>query len=205
MIKNKKDGLWRLPGGNIEPGESYHAGAARELLEETGISCELAPYCSTYIGYRGEFYEALSFRGTVPVGTKVHLEDGKFTDYEYFSLDALPIRSEIHRMEYDLIDFLTGVREPVIVPELTPFVKGEKNSEENKGDFGNPQSSTSSDSSFMKGAHTRTVNILAWTTTPWTIPMHMALAVNKELQYVAVYHDEEVYILASSRVETVFK
>jgi len=35
MIKNKKDGLWRLPGGNIEPGESYHAGAARELLEET--------------------------------------------------------------------------------------------------------------------------------------------------------------------------
>lgn len=172
MIKNKKDGLWRLPGGNIEPGESYHAGAARELLEETGISCELAPYCSTYIGYRGEFYEALSFRGTVPVGTKVHLEDGKFTDYEYFSLDALPIRSEIHRMEYDLIDFLTGVREPVIVPEI-------------------PES--------------RTVNILAWTTTPWTIPMHMALAVNRELQYVAVYHDEEVYILASSRVETVFK
>lgn len=172
MIKNKKDGLWRLPGGNIEPGESYHAGAARELLEETGISCELTPYCSTYIGYRGEFYEALSFRGTVPVGTKVYLEDGKFTDYEYFSLDALPIRSEIHRMEYDLIDFLTGVREPVIVPEI-------------------PES--------------RTVNILAWTTTPWTIPMHMALAVNKELQYVAVYHDEEVYILASSRVETVFK
>lgn len=75
-------------------------------------------------------------------------------------------------MEYDLIDFLTGVREPVIVPEI-------------------PES--------------RTVNILAWTTTPWTIPMHMALAVNKELQYVAVYHDEEVYILASSRVETVFK
>lgn len=172
MIKNKKDGLWRLPGGNIESGESYHAGAARELLEETGISCELAPYCSTYIGYRGEFYEALSFHGTVPVGTKVYLEDGKFTDYEYFSLDALPIRSEIHRMEYDLIDFLTGVREPVIVPDI-------------------PES--------------RTVNILAWTTTPWTIPMHMALAVNKELQYVAVYHDEEVYILASSRVETVFK
>ncbi len=172
LIKNKKDGLWRLPGGNIEPGESYHAGAARELLEETGISCELTPYCSTYIGYRGEFYESLSFRGTVPVGTKVQLEADKFSDYEYFSLDTLPIHSEIHRMEHDLIDLLTGVREPVIVPEI---------------------------------AEPRTVNILAWTTTPWTIPMHMALAVNKELQYVAVYHDEQVYILSSCRVETVFK
>ncbi len=33
----------------------------------------------------------------------------------------------------------------------------------------------------------------------------MALAVNKDLQYVAVYHAEEIYIVASSRVETVFK
>jgi len=51
----------------------------------------------------------------------------------------------------------------------------------------------------------RKVNILAWTTTPWTIPMHMALAVNKDLQYVSVYHDEQIYIVAASRVETVFK
>ena len=172
MIKNKKDGLWRFPGGNIEPGESYHAGAARELLEETGVTCELTPYCSTYIGYRGEFYEALSFRGIVPVGQKIQLEDDKFTDYEYFSLDALPLHSEIHRMEHDLIDFLIGIREPVIVPEILDV---------------------------------RKVNILAWTTTPWTLPMHMALAVNKDLQYVSVYHTDEIYIVAASRVETVFK
>jgi hypothetical protein len=141
-------------------------------LEETGITCELVPYCSTYIGYRGNFYEVLSFRGVVPVGQKIQLEEDKFTDYEYFSLDSLPVRSEIHYMEYDLIDFLTGVREPVIVPEI-------------------PEA--------------RTVNILAWTTTPWTIPMHMALAVNRDLQYVSVYHAEEIYIVATSRIETVFK
>ena len=35
--------------------------------------------------------------------------------------------------------------------------------------------------------------------------MHMALAVNKNIQYVVVYHAEEVFIVASSRVETVFK
>jgi isoleucyl-tRNA synthetase len=28
--------------------------------------------------------------------------------------------------------------------------------------------------------------VLAWTTTPWTIPANMALAVNKELDYVCI-------------------
>lgn len=34
-------GLWSLPGGKLEPGESELATAHRELLEETGISAEL--------------------------------------------------------------------------------------------------------------------------------------------------------------------
>lgn len=71
----------------------------------------------------------------VPVGQKVVLEEDKFSEYEYFSLDALPLHSEIHRMEHDLIDFLTGVREPVIVPELTPFLKGDGDSAGTKGDL----------------------------------------------------------------------
>lgn len=48
-------------------------------------------------------------------------------------------------------------------------------------------------------------NILAWTTTPWTIPAHMCIGVNKDLDYSRLEHDWKFYILASSRVETVFK
>lgn len=34
-------GLWSLPGGHIEPGETAEAAARRELAEETGIEAEL--------------------------------------------------------------------------------------------------------------------------------------------------------------------
>ena len=34
-------GLWSLPGGSIEPGESAREAAFRELKEETGITAEI--------------------------------------------------------------------------------------------------------------------------------------------------------------------
>ncbi len=49
--------------------------------------------------------------------------------------------------------------------------------------------------------------VLAWTTTPWTLPGNTALAVNKSLQYVKVklVDSESFYIVAKSLVEKVFK
>ena len=47
--------------------------------------------------------------------------------------------------------------------------------------------------------------VLAWTTTPWTLPANMALAANKDIEYVKVKSNDNYYVLAKNRVETVFK
>lgn len=47
--------------------------------------------------------------------------------------------------------------------------------------------------------------LLAWTTTPWTLPGNTALALNAEASYVYVTHNDAVYIVAEERIEHVFK
>jgi len=46
--------------------------------------------------------------------------------------------------------------------------------------------------------------MLAWTTTPWTLPANTALAINPDIHYVKVLHDGQHYILAKDLVEKVF-
>jgi 8-oxo-dGTP pyrophosphatase MutT (NUDIX family)/putative flippase GtrA len=52
-------GIWVVPGGHIEPGETAQAGACREFLEETCYRCAqprpLASFHSTELGYAGDF------------------------------------------------------------------------------------------------------------------------------------------------------
>ncbi|WP_044479263.1 isoleucine--tRNA ligase [Paenibacillus antibioticophila] len=47
--------------------------------------------------------------------------------------------------------------------------------------------------------------VLAWTTTPWTLPAHVALAVNPDMEYARVKQEDGVYIVARNLVEKVMK
>lgn len=44
---------------------------------------------------------------------------------------------------------------------------------------------------------------LVWTTTPWTLPSNLALAVGEDIDYVYVQHDGETFILAEALLEQV--
>lgn len=51
------------------------------------------------------------------------------------------------------------------------------------------------------------VSIIAWTTTPWTLPSNLALCVNPTMDYVKIKHqkDGNTYIMLEARLPALFK
>lgn len=47
--------------------------------------------------------------------------------------------------------------------------------------------------------------LLAWTTTPWTLPSNTGLAINQSIDYVRVKVDDDIFILAKDNLEKVLK
>ena len=43
--------------------------------------------------------------------------------------------------------------------------------------------------------------ILSWTTTPWTLPAHYCLCINKNIKYCAYEYNNEIYYFAKSRLD----
>ena len=58
---------------------------------------------------------------------------------------------------------------------------------------------------FAKQHNVSKVSLLAWTTTPWTLPSNLALAVHKEITYRLVKLGDEIIILADSLIEKLTK
>jgi len=54
--------------------------------------------------------------------------------------------------------------------------------------------------SFFPELKGKSVFVLIWTTTPWTLPANLAIAFNPDFDYAAVEHEGEIVIIAEGRV-----
>jgi isoleucyl-tRNA synthetase len=62
-----------------------------------------------------------------------------------------------------------------------------------------------SNDGFLPGVPDKKAFMLIWTTTPWTLPANLAIALNPDLKYVMVETKDEVFVITEALVEDVMK
>ncbi len=121
MTKRADNGLWCLPGGKMEPGESIEECCRREVLEETGLDVELKRLVAVYSnrdqlvvykdGAKVQFV-IMSFEARIS-GGMLGLSN-ETTDAGFFTIQEIE-SLQIHDRHKDrILDALAGREEPMI-------------------------------------------------------------------------------------------
>ncbi len=96
LTRRSDNGVWCLPGGGMDPGESAAEACAREVLEETGLVVNVGRLIGVYtspdllVEYAdGNRFQPVSLSFTAePIGGELGISD-ETTDVGYFSLEEM--------------------------------------------------------------------------------------------------------------------
>ena len=116
LVRNHR-GLWSTPGGHLDFGESPEACAARETMEETGVSVtdiEFVAITNDVLADAGKHYVTIWMRGEAgPAEARVG-DGAEIAELGWFAPDALP--TPLHLYFQNLIEGRCLPRRPANLP-----------------------------------------------------------------------------------------
>ena len=89
LTKREDFHVWCLPGGHIDPGETFPQCAVREAREETGLEVALTRLVGVYSRPSWGEYHILLFAAKITGGTE-YGQPGEVIDIGFFGRDELP-------------------------------------------------------------------------------------------------------------------
>ena len=108
--RNRKPyfGMWSLPGGRLEPGETPEEAAQREVLEETGLNCfRLMPIRKMHLGDAGNFllqvFATEGFEGEIVTSDEVSAHRWARLD-DLYGLNTTPGLADVMESAFRLFD-----------------------------------------------------------------------------------------------------
>ena len=96
LTRRSDNGVWCLPGGGMDPGESAAEACAREVLEETGLVVNVGRLIGVYTSPNlvveyvdGNRFQPVSLNfAAEPIGGELGISD-ETTDVGYFSMEDM--------------------------------------------------------------------------------------------------------------------
>ncbi|MFZ2150821.1 MAG: class I tRNA ligase family protein [Candidatus Absconditicoccaceae bacterium] len=186
MIHHQKENVWFFPGGKIDKGESEIDALKREIKEEIGVNVVKYKKIGTIKIIRDGYPWRLYYFETEVDGEPIIQETGKHSDMKW-----------IEKIDFDNNDLGFALKiDSVIISDKDELQRDFVDYRLfNEGIFENKETETAD------------VNILAWTTTPWTLPSNMFLAIGERITYIQVFDiiSKEYYIVAENLLKQYYK
>ena len=189
MLYHKKGQKYVFPGGKIDAGDTLEFTVKKELKEELGIDVT----SSTVLG---DFKELMPYGGF-----NLNIVDVEFTGKP----QNLEPEKHTHTIWAEIIESDNTLGFAVSIDGT--IVDDEYEITHQFYDLYVYHHKIAQQITELQADAPAQVNFLAWTTTPWTLPSNMFLAVGKHIDYVMLFDksSKEYYIMAEALVKQYYK